>query len=98
MIEISFIHILISIISILAPAIIGVLKYVDHKTVIAENRMKNEITETRTALKGEITEMRAIQNASTAELRKISENLLEIRTLLFGALNQPGILNNIDNK
>jgi hypothetical protein len=81
MIEANFIQIIISIVGVISPVIFGVIKYVDHKTGAAETR-----------LRAEIGELKAQQLYTQSELRKISENLLEIRTLLFGALNHPGIL------
>lgn len=62
-------------------AVFGIIKYVDSET----SKAKQEI-------RAEIAELKAQHNATQVELKRISDTLLEIRTLLFGAKGMPGLL------
>lgn len=83
----SLAQFIISSAGILLTAGFGIIKYIDYKTNLAEERLRIEIAE-----------IRSNQSATQSELKKISESLLEIRTVLLGVKGTKGLIQRLEEE
>lgn len=84
---ISLAQFILSTLAILLSAGFGIIKYIDYKTGLAEERLRTEIAEIRMA-----------QSNTQTELRKISDSIIEIKTLLLGVKGTKGLIQKLEEQ
>lgn len=90
---------------VVSTVVFAIVKYVNTRTDEAKRQLRNEIQESRASVREEIDGVRReiksvvhTQESTQEELKKISNSIIEIKTLLFGALGQAGILQKLHER
>jgi hypothetical protein len=85
--QLSLAQFIVSTLAILMATGFGLIKYIDYKTGLAEERLRAEIGEIRLA-----------QGNTQTELRKISDSIIEIKTLLLGVKGTKGLIQKLEEQ
>ena len=84
---ISLAQFIISTVAILLTTGFGIIKYIDYKSGLVEERLRAEITDIKSA-----------QGNTQTELRKISDSIIEIKTLLLGVKGTKGLIQKLEEQ